>query len=82
MGHAIISPGWRVTWTGLRRVYCREKISAADVEVLKALARGSDWRLQDGAEDLIRLVLGTDPDNSIFSPKNPAYILKDGCDAL
>jgi hypothetical protein len=82
MGHAIISPGWRVTWSGLRRVYCREKISAADVEVLKALARGSDWRLQDGAEDLIRLVGGGEPENSIFNPTNEHYILKGGCDAL
>jgi hypothetical protein len=79
MGHAIISPGWRITWSGLRRVYCREKISAADVAALETLKRASDWRLQSGAEDLIRLVGGGEPENSIFNPKNPDYILKGGC---
>jgi hypothetical protein len=82
MGHAIISPGWRVTWTGLRRVYCHEKIELVDVPVLKTMAARSDWRLQDGAEDLIRLTGGgatAEPENSIFNPKNPDYLLKDGC---
>ena len=84
MGHAIISPGWRVTWSALRRVYCREQISAADLPVLETMKRGSDWRLEDGANDLMRLVGGsggraTEPENSIFNPTNPHYILKDGC---
>ncbi len=56
MGHAIISPGWRVTGSAVRRVYCSEKISSADVTVLETLKSGSDWRLQGGADDLIRLV--------------------------
>ena len=86
LGHAIISPGWRVTWDGVRRVWCREKISEADMETLEILKRGSDWRLQDGADDLIRLIKNTDgrggePENSIFNPKNPQYILKGGCGA-
>src|SRR5215471_15491388 len=46
MGHAIISPGWRVTWNALRRVYCREGISASDLPTLEMLKQGSDWRLQ------------------------------------
>ncbi len=50
MGHPIISPGWRMTWVGLGRVYCREKIIAADLPELQALKGGSDWRLQDGAD--------------------------------
>ena len=82
MGHAIISPGWRVTWNALRRVYCREQISTADLPVLETLKIGSDWRLEDGASDLIRLVgssRANEPDNSIFNPTNPHYILKDGC---
>jgi hypothetical protein len=87
MGHAIVSPGWRVTWAGLGRVYCREKIVVADLPVLEALKRGSDWRLQDGADDLIRLVSsisgnGTESENSIFNPKHPDYILKNGCERL
>jgi hypothetical protein len=64
MGHAIISPGWRVTWTGLGHVYCREKITDADLPVLEMLIRGPDWRLKDGA---------------IFNPENLDYILKNGC---
>jgi len=85
MGHAIVSPGWRVTWAALRRVYCREKISAADVKVLETMKMGSDWRLQDGADELIRLLgsssggLANEPENSIFNPTNPHYILKNGC---
>ena len=84
MGHAIISPGWRVTWNGLRKVYCRERINAADLPPLEYLKQGSDWRLQDGADGLIRLVGSTrrqaqEPENSIFNPVNPQYILKDGC---
>jgi len=84
MGHAIISPGWRLTSDGLRRVYCTEKIKESDLPTLESLKRASDWRLQTAAEDLIRIVTniggtGTEPDNSIFSPKNTDYILKDGC---
>jgi hypothetical protein len=83
-GHAIVSPGWRVTWNTLRRVYCREKISAADVTVLETLKMGSDWRLHDGADELIRLAgsssgLANEPENSIFNPANPHYLLKEGC---
>src|SRR5258708_5108531 len=80
MGHAIISPGWRVTWNALRRVYCREKIGAADLTALETMKKSSDWRLQDGADDLIRLVgsrggTAYEPENSIFNPENPYYIL-------
>lgn len=87
MGHAIISPGWRMTWIGLGRVYCREKIVAADLPELEALKRGSDWRLQDGADSLIRLNSsksnnGAEAETSIFNSKNPDYILKNGCEGL
>lgn len=84
MGHAIISPGWRVTWNALRRVYCRERINAADLPTLEHLKQRSDWRLQDGADALIRMVHGAsgqayEPENSLFNPANPQYILKGGC---
>jgi len=84
MGHAIISPGWRVTWNGLRQVYCRERPTAADLPTLEYLKRGSDWRLQDGADGLIRLVESIsgqahEPENSIFNPVNPQYLLRGGC---
>jgi hypothetical protein len=84
-GHAIVSPGWRVTWTGLGRVYCREEISADDLPVLETLKGRSDWRLEDGADDLIRLITNnshqtTEPETSIFNPKNADYILMNGCE--
>ena len=84
MGHAIVSPGWRPTWNGLRRVYCREKVTESDLATLDSLKRGSDWRLESAADDLIRLVTsiagtGSEPENSIFNPKNTDYILKAGC---
>ena len=87
MGHAIISPGWRMTWIGLGRVYCREKIVAADLPELEVLKRGSDWRLQDGADSLIRLISskgnnGAEAETSIFNSQNPDYILKNGCEGL
>src|SRR5438034_11088547 len=37
---------------GLCRVYCREQISAADLPALESMKTGSDWRLEDGANDL------------------------------
>ena len=79
-GHAIISPGWRVTWNGLRRVYCREKIGAADLKTLEHLRMSPDWRLQDGAADLIRLLSPAgEPENGIFNPNNSGYVLRGGC---
>jgi hypothetical protein len=39
LGHAIISPGWRVTWPGLRDVYCRKHLESADVPILERLAQ-------------------------------------------
>src|SRR5260370_26210670 len=85
MGHAIISPGWRPTWRGLAHVWCALQISDADLPALQALRyASSDWRMESGADDLIRIAKnrdgkGDEPENSIFNPKNPAYILKDGC---
>jgi hypothetical protein len=75
-GHAIISPGWRVTENTLRRVYCREKITSADLPALETMKTGSDWRLQDGAEDLIHL-LGANGDRA-----NPRYVREGGCEAV
>ena len=84
MGHAIVSPGWRVSWEGLRHVYCAAKVTLADVPALKELSKATDWRLESGAEELISLVQnaagkGPEPENSVFNPKNPEYILKGGC---
>ena len=83
-GHAIVSPGWRVTWNSLRRVYCRAGISIQDLAVLESMRSNSDGRLHDGVDELIRLTGSSsgradEPENSIFNPRNALYILKGGC---
>ena len=84
-GHAIVSPGWRVTWDGLAHVWCAVHITDADIPLLDTLRHGSaDWRLESGAEDLIHLLksrnsAGAEDDGSLFDPKNPSWILKGGC---
>ena len=85
LGHAIISPGWRLGWNGMRDVYCGQKIGEADLPVLEGLRRGArDWRLESGAGNLITLIenrdgKGGEPENSVFNPKNQQYILRGGC---
>jgi hypothetical protein len=87
MGHAIISPGWRITWDGLARVWCAKHIPDADLPVLESLRHVSrDWRLESAADDLIHIAearagrVNLDG-NSVFNPNNPSYILKGGCPA-
>jgi len=91
MGHAIISPGYKPSFEGTRKVYCDLKIGKADIEALQGLKqydaklkRVPDWRLESGADMLLRIVSnldgkGDEPENSIFNPKNPEYVLKKGC---
>ena len=84
-GHAIISPGWRVTFQSVVRTYCGEKVGYKDVRSLEALRQSSrDWRTESGADFLLRLVRNIDGSahedvNSIFNASNPSYILKGGC---
>jgi hypothetical protein len=88
MGHAIVAPGFRVTWDGLARVWCATHITDADLPALEALRRASDdWRLESSASNLILILknrdgAGGEPENSIFHPKNPSYILRNGCAKL
>ncbi len=85
LGHAIISPGFKVTFETTTRTYCELKITAADLGGLQELLEAEDWRLQNGADFLIRLATGrnrhgdAEDENSIFNPDNPHYVLKDGC---
>lgn len=79
-GHSIISPGYRVTWATIRTVYCVLEIKKSDLAALEALKDAEDWRLQSGAESLMRLIRGGEDEASIFNPENPDYILKSGCD--
>lgn len=84
-GHAIISPGWRPTFDSIRDVYCRRQVTTADLPVLESLRQGMpDWRRESAAENLQRILKNLDgsadePENSIFHPKNPSYILRNGC---
>jgi hypothetical protein len=84
-GHAIISPGWRVTFKGIARTYCAEHVGPEDVPALQSLRETTkDWRAESGADFLIRLVQnkdggGSENITSIFNPANPSFILRDGC---
>jgi len=91
MGHAIIAPGYKPSFKGIRNVYCALKIEKDDVKFLQILKQYDparkwlpDWRLESGAEMLLQIVANLDRADeesagSIFSPKNPGYILKNGC---
>ncbi len=91
MGHAIIAPGYKPSFRGIRNVYCELKIGKADEKSLKTLKQYDpkrkwlpDWRLESGADMLLRIVANLDRSDeesvsSIFNPKNSAYILKNGC---
>ena len=84
-GHAIIAPGWRITFESVRRTYCAEKIGPQDIAALDRLRQTTtDWRAESGAEFLLRLVRNRDGSGdeditSIFNPANPSFILKNGC---
>jgi hypothetical protein len=89
-GHASVDPGDKPTFAGARQVYCDLKIGKEDLEILQTLKKTAlvgkavDWRLESAADMLLRLLnnadgKGDEPENSIFNPKNAAYILKDGC---
>ena len=85
MGHAVISPGWRVTFQSVVRTYCGEKVSSKDIKSLESLRRSMrDWRTESGADFLLRLVRSVDGSahedlSSIFNVHNPSYILRGGC---
>ena len=90
MGHAIVASGYKPSFEGIRNVYCALKIGKSDVALLEDLKKYDpnrksvpDWRLESGADILLRMVISRDgtadePENSIFSPKNPDYLLQQG----
>ena len=90
MGHAIVAPGYKPSFEGIGKVYCALKIGKSDVGVLQDLRKYDpkrksvpDWRLESGADMLLRIVgnrdgNGDEPENSVFSPKNPDYVLQKG----
>lgn len=93
-GHAIISTGWRPTWDTIHDVYCSQKITENDIPVLEALKHASNVRLEQAAQYLLYLAINRDGKRhsageglgtidevfgGIFNPRNPSYILQDGC---
>jgi len=84
-GHAIVSPGWRVTFQSVRRTYCAEAISDRDIGALEVLQKtAKDWRAQSGADFLLRLLRNRNGSAhedaaSIFNASNPFYLMKAGC---
>jgi hypothetical protein len=87
LGHAIVSPGYRIGFAGIRRAYCRGKIGEQDIPDLETLRRmAGDWRAETAAGFLLDLVRnrngsGDAGASSIFDPGNPGYILRGGCPA-
>lgn len=90
MGHAVPAPGFKPSFTGLRKTYCQARISKDDLPVLNELrsyvppGKKPDWRLESAASMLITLIenqdgQGSEPRNSVFNPLNPDYVLKGGC---
>lgn len=79
-GHAMISPGYRVTFSTIRKVWCSQSITADDAPILRTLEQAADWRLSSAASDLLILAeKQPQSENSIFNPQHPDYILKSGC---
>lgn len=84
VGHASLSLGYKPSFAGIAKVYCRLAIVPADLPQLEALKVEPDWRLVSGADFLVRILanLATPPPEdaaSIFNPTNPDYLLKAGC---
>lgn len=83
-GHAIPSFGYKVTFNTLRNAWCELNIKQSDLAILKEISRLRDWRVANGADDLLRLYyqvnnLDQEDKTSVFNPTNPSYILRDGC---
>jgi hypothetical protein len=62
-GHAIVSPGWRPTFTGVTHVFCTLPIDVADIPAIIPMTgwsrkgeKSTDWRLESGSQWLIFLV--------------------------
>ena len=91
MGHAVMAPGYKPSFEGIRDVYCKLKVGKEDVKILKDLKQYDprrkslpDWRLESGTDMLLRIVasldsMDEDAASSIFNPKNSSYILKNDC---
>jgi hypothetical protein len=77
LGHAIVSPGWRVTFQTMRQVYCKNAITTKDIPALKEMAgyepfKMIDARLENGAVGLLTL-LRTRPETKAADIPDSAF---------
>lgn len=84
MGHAVIAPGYKPDSGSLANVHCRLKIGKDDLDALQRLTQSHDWRLQVGAEMLLRMATDGDgktgePENSMSDPASAGSGLGKGC---
>lgn len=90
LGHATVAPGFKPNFKGIGKTYCQAKLTKDDLPALQELKnyapRGKtpDWRLESAADMLTRLVnnlegKGDEMKGSVYDPKSPDYILKQGC---
>lgn len=93
-GHAVIAPGWKFDFGGLKKVYCEAKISKDDLPLLmkmctdydggRVCTNPSDPRLSMALEWLKSLIIARDGGDdftkgTVFEPDSSSYVLKDGC---
>lgn len=84
-GHALLSPRWRVTWPAVRTAWCAADITPKDRQVIEyILNNAKDMRLQGAASSYLSLIdnldgKGEEPENSLYHPKNPQYLLREKC---
>lgn len=84
LGHAIVAPGYKPDFKTIGQAYCQAKITRADTPALEQLRKSTDWRLESAAGWLLNMLdaqagKSSEPENSVFNPANPAYVLRQGC---
>jgi len=57
-GHAIISPGYRPTTSGIARTWCALNLTLEDKDMLITLSQSRDWRLESAAGSLLEMLTG------------------------
>lgn len=85
-GHASIAPSYKPDLQTIGQAYCRAKLTPADAPALKQLQQSSDWRLESAAGWLLNILdaeegKSAEPENSVFNPASPHYVLRQGCKA-
>ena len=80
LGHAIVSPGWRVTFRTVREVYCGLVFGASDVPAIDNLRKSEPIGGCKTAHKSYLVAHGaSQPPASILNPSDPQDLLKHGC---